>query len=129
MRALLMGCVGDGPPGDGATVGDFSVVRLGDDARAFVGRDGGMPRVVSGEIAAPGAPLLVGYGAFAADGRPRRVRLQRRTSPQEVDLVLTLSHVETGVPLGEDAVKVRVTDDVTPISLDDLRRSSPLAAR
>lgn len=129
LRALLMGCLADGAPVEGSAIGRFWAVRLGEGARAFVGNADGATRVVSGEIAAPGAPLLVGYDQFAPDGRPRRVRVQRRTSPHAVDLVLTMSQVETGVPLGENALKVRVGPDAAPITLDELRWSSPLAAR
>lgn len=129
LHALLLGCLASGEAHDGEGIGRFASVRLGAGARAFVTGPADAPRVVSGEIAAPGAPLLVGYDDFAADGRPARVRIVRRTAPAGVDLVLRLAQVETGVPLDAAAVTVRVPDDAQPITLEELRRSSPLAAR
>lgn len=129
LHALLAGCIVTGAPGEGAAVGGYALVSLDGRARVAVREGQGEPRIVSGEIAAPGAPLRVGYAEFGADGRPRLVRIQRAVAPSVVDLQFRLSHVETGVPLAADAVTVRVPPDASPMTLDDLRRSSPLAAR
>jgi len=127
--ALLSGCVAEGEAAGGMSAGAFWLVTLGGSARAVVQDLPDAPRLVSGEIAAAGGALRVGYGEFAADRRPRLVRIHRELAGGVVDLQLRLAQVETGVPLGPEALHVRVPAGAEPISLDDLRRSSPLAAR
>lgn len=129
LRALLMGCVAEGAPADGVEIGDFASVRIDEDARAFMRTVDGVERIVSGELSAAGAPVLVGYEDFGPDARPRLLRIVRRSRPQGVALQLRLSQVDTTSGLPAEAVDVRVPDDARPISLDELRRSSPLAAR
>lgn len=124
LHAMLAGCVAAGEPREGTAIGPYSLVRLDDRARAAVLDS----RIVSGEISSPGAPLRVGYAEFGADGRPRLLRI-RRGAPTTVDLQLRLSGVEVGVPLDARALAVTVPADVRSMTLDELRRASPLAAR
>lgn len=129
LRALLAGCVAAGDAAEGFTVGASSVVVLDGRARAALRDQAGDPLIVAGEIDAPGAVLRVGYAEFAGDGRPRAIRVQRALSPAAVDLHLRLSQVDAAAPLGADLAEVRVPADARPMTLDELRRSSPLAAR
>ena len=57
---------------------------------------------------------------------PRSVRLTSMTSSR-FDLRLKLSQVEINAPLGADAFEVRVPPTASPITLDELRESGPLA--
>lgn len=129
LLAMLAGCVATGEATDGALLDSTAVVRVGERARAFVG-DGGRPgRIVMGEITGGAAPLVIGYSAFAADGRPREVRLERAGPAAPSMLLLRLSQLEYDQPLPPDAFAVRLPGQVRPLTLDELRRSSPLAAR
>jgi hypothetical protein len=61
------------------------------------------------------------------DHLPRAVRLASASpSPGGTyDLQLTLSQVETDVPLDAEAFRVKIPSGATPISLDELRRARP----
>lgn len=129
LLALLAGCVASGAVSQGAAVGPMAVVRVGARARAWVGEQAGRARVVMGELATGQAPLLVGYAGFAADDRPREVRLERHGPAGEVALLLRLSQLDYDRPLSGDAFLIRMPPGVRPVTLDELRRTSPLAAR
>lgn len=62
------------------------------------------------------------------DDLPRSIRLTGAGSPA-FDLQLTLSQVELNVPLGADVFRVRIPQSATPITVEELRQSGPLAGR
>jgi hypothetical protein len=70
------------------------------------------------------------------NGLPRTIRVTSidageggRTAGAAFDLQMVLSQVETNVPLGADAFTIQAPASSTPISLDELRRSGPLAPK
>jgi hypothetical protein len=58
---------------------------------------------------------------------PRSVRIAGAgsTAASAYDLQLSLSQIETNVPLDDEAFRVKIPADATPISLDELRRARP----
>jgi hypothetical protein len=72
------------------------------------------------------AGWLATYSSFQND-LPRAVRItsEASTGAGTYDLQLTLSQVETNVPLDDEAFRVKIPGDATPISLDELRRARP----
>lgn len=129
LLALLCGCVAAGEASGASLVNSLDAAKVGAHARAFAARRAGSPRVVLGEISAGGAPLLVGYAAFAPDARPREIHLERPGRAAEVALRLRLSQPEYDPQLPGDAFVVRLPPGTQPLTLDELRDSSPLAAR
>lgn len=67
--------------------------------------------------------------ALPQGGIARQVRVRRTTAAGAIDLVAALGDVATNVDLDPRAFTVEVPADATAISLDDLRRASPLAPR
>ncbi len=66
------------------------------------------------------------------NGLPRTIRLTSVDDGQPqgaFDLQLALSQVETNVPLGAEAFTILVPKSAVPISIDELRRSGPLAPK
>lgn len=135
LAALLSGCV---VPGGEASGGrrlqeGWSAVTLGDHrATAFLkGVAGAAPRIVGAELrpAQGAASITVGYEAFAPDGLPRRVQLLHSGRAGPLSLSLSLSQVEVGAVLEDAVFRVTVPPEFSPVTLDDVRRSSPLAQR
>ena len=70
------------------------------------------------------------FAQFAA-GLPRRITVASAGDvPRSASfaLQLALSQVDTNVPLGDEAFRVRLPADAVRMSLDELRASGPLAA-
>lgn len=65
------------------------------------------------------------------DNRPRSIRLSGGGSQSEgsvpFDITLTLSQVETNMTLDSQAFTIQIPADADPITLEELRRSGPLA--
>jgi hypothetical protein len=59
---------------------------------------------------------------------PRTIRLTS-SGASAFDLRLALSQVETNVSLGADVFRVQIPASAVPITLDELRRSGPLAGK
>jgi hypothetical protein len=72
---------------------------------------------------------MIEYADYV-NGLPRSVRL-RRAAPADgaVDLRLTLSQTEVNVDLPAEAFTFRTPAGAEPMTLDELRRSGPLASR
>jgi len=70
-------------------------------------------------------PLTVRVASVDAPERSSNAR----TGAAAFDLHLVLSQVEINATLGEDAFKLQIPTSATPIGLDELRRSGPLAPR
>ncbi len=66
------------------------------------------------------------YDTFQND-LPRAIRLSSAaaTGANAFDLQLSLSQLETNVPLDDDAFRVKIPGDAAPISLDELRHARP----
>jgi hypothetical protein len=79
---------------------------------------------------ASGRTWRADYGAFQ-DSLPRTIRLTSAdaSSPDAFDLRLTVSQAERNVPLDADAFRVKIPDGSAPITLEELRRSGPLASK
>jgi len=61
------------------------------------------------------------------NGLPRSVRLTSAPD-KRFDLVLTLSQIELNTQLGPEVFRVQIPPGVEPMTLEELRRSGPLAA-
>lgn len=120
LRGMIFGCLGsDG--GTGARYGSaWQTVTDGDDTTVFL-RDG--------------VPVAAGYRGWQIDyaghisGLARQVRVRRSLAAGAIDLTADLGEVELNVDLDARAFVVEVPADATAITLDELRRSSPLTAR
>lgn len=117
LRRVLFDClVGDAAQGE----------RYGDRWQAVVD---GETRVYLRD----GVPVAADYRGWQIDyanhrgGIARTVRVRRPSPP--VDLVAAIGDLQTNVDLDASAFAVQVPSDAVPITLDELRRSSPLAAR
>jgi hypothetical protein len=143
LEATLTGCV---PSPESAIVqarqiGDaWQIVTRGPDDELYLHRDAAAQpwRLVA-------VVRRVGDRAWRADyrdhrnGLPLTVRIASAgaaerssggtTGAAAFDLQLVLSQVEMNAALGEDAFKIQIPKSATPIGLDELRRSGPLAPR
>lgn len=118
LRRVLFGCLAvEG--GSGERYGDAWQAVAEGESRVFL-RDG----VV---VAAEYRGWQIDYAAHQG-GIARTVRV-RRDAPGPVDLTAVLGDLQTNVDLDARAFEVEVPPDAAPITLDDLRRSSPLAVR
>lgn len=117
LRRMLFGCVAPSA-GRGRAYGDgWQAVEEGD-TRVYLRRG-----VL---VAADYRGWQLDY-ALAQGGIAREVRVRRTTTAGAIDLTAALGDVATNVDLDARAFSVEVPADATPISLDDLRRASPLA--
>jgi hypothetical protein len=77
---------------------------------------------------AQGPSWRADYGDFQS-GLPRSIHLTKgKDSPRnsrDLDLTLTLSQVETNVPLEADAFRVKIPPSAHPITLEELRGARP----
>lgn len=128
LRRTLTGCAPDAMAGDGRSYGnDWRAVTL-TNGEAFVRRQGAGPwRLVAVVHRGDGGD---GWRADFADFEgdlPRTVRLTSADAPRRFDLRLALSQVEVNPALGPDVFTLRVPASMSPITLDELRRSGPMA--
>lgn len=119
LRRLIFGClIGEG--GTGRRYGDgWQAVEEGD-VRVFL-RGG---TVVAGDYRGWQVDYAQPQGSLA-----RQVRVRRTVAGGAIDLVAVLGDVAMNVDLDPRAFTVDVPAGATPITLDDLRRTSPLAPR
>lgn len=130
LRAVATGCVSPSPTATGGRryAGELTAITLRDTAVAFVRPVSGAPRIVSARR--PG--LLVEYEEFAR-GLPQKITLRTDASSggasanAGAELTLTLSQIELNPSLGGQAFTVDVPADARAITLDELRKSGPLA--
>lgn len=119
LRRMIFGCLTP-PAGRGRAYGTgWQAVEEGD-TRLFL-RGGAL-------VAADYRGWQIDY-ALPQGGIARQVRVRRVTTAGAIDLTAALGDVATNVELDPRAFAVDVPADATPISLDDLRRASPLAPR
>lgn len=119
LRRMIFGCLPT-TGGRGAAYGDgWQVVDAGA-TRVFLRRG-----VL---VAADDRGWQIDY-ALPQGGIARQVRVRRTTAAGVIDLTAVLGDVATNVDLDPRAFAVDVPADATTLSLDELRRASPLAPR
>jgi hypothetical protein len=136
LHALLSGCLVPNPTAiDGQSLqGDWALVVLDGGSRAYLRRLSGVWRVVAGQVAgrtvgrsAPG--LTVEYAGFV-QGLPSVVNLWQDAEAGgavSAALAFRLSQIEANRAINPAAFAVAVPSGATPLTLDELRRSGPLA--
>jgi hypothetical protein len=122
LRSLLSGCVkASAEPAAGRAYGnDWIAVDLTDGGTIYLRRDGeGQPwRIVAGRY----GDLEIDYTGFEGQ-RPSRILLNGRG----LSLAVSLSQVEEGGNLPRDElVALKIPEDVTPLTLEELRKAGPL---
>lgn len=117
LRRMLFGCLAPAA-GHGRAYGNGWQVVAEGDTRLFL-RGGAL-------VAAEYRGWQIDY-TLPQSGIARQVRVRRVTTAGAIDLTAALGDVATNVELDPRAFAVDVPADATPISLDDLRRASPLA--
>jgi hypothetical protein len=136
LETTLTGCVPpDAPsPSDARQFGDTWIVVGSSSGELYLRRErpGGSWELVAATRTGSAGRWRAEYGERQADV-PRSIRLTSIDdgggTGKTFDLRLTLSQVEINTPLAPDAFSVRVPAEATPITLDELRASGPLAPR
>jgi hypothetical protein len=129
LQAILAGCVTPDPaPQSGRRFADgWLRVDLNNGSAAFLQQQSGTWRIRAGVL-----PLItVEYGdAPTGDRTPTIVRLRSvADGGPGANLELTLSQVETNVPIAAKAFTVTVPSGTVPVTLADLKQSGPLGER
>lgn len=119
LRAMIFGCLGSGS-GEGTRYGAAWQAVTDGETTMFL-RDG-VP------VAADYRGWQIDYAGHVS-GVARRVRVRRAVAAGAIDLTAELGDVALNVDLDARAFVVEVPSDATAITIDDLRRSSPLTAR
>ena len=134
LRIALTGCTAQTSAGDATQFGDdWRRIPDGDGDVYFHRENRTAPwRVVAAvHRAAGGGTWRAEYRDFlrgaSADGLPGTVRLSGGDG-KGFDLRLSLSQIEINAPFGADVFTVKVPAGTRAITLDELRRSGPLAA-
>jgi hypothetical protein len=120
LRAMLAGCVrAAAEPAEARAYGaDWLAVDLAAGGTVYLRRIAGAWRIVAGRSAG----LEIDYAAFQRE-RPSLVVLRGA----DLSLGLAVSQVEVNADLPRDQlISLNVPDDVSPLSLEALRRSGPL---
>jgi outer membrane lipoprotein-sorting protein len=127
LRLALTGCALDAAITEASRPNDDWRIVEQEQQRLYLSRTGerGAWRLVAAVQGDAGRTWRAEYRAFK-DGLPREVRLTS-TDDGRFDLRLTLSQVETNVPLGPETFEVKVPGSASPITLEELRESGPLA--
>jgi len=138
LLGLLSGCLAAGLPESAADVGRNSrgwlMVSLADGTTAFLKREGQTWRLLAGrrEDPAGASSWSASYERFAG-AFPGLVRLStsRPGSGASPDAVLSLdvSQLETNTAIDARAFDALEASDAAPLTLDELRRTGPLADR
>ena len=129
LRLALTGCADASASAEIRRVGDrWRVLIVGEGAQYFE-RDGetGAWRMVAVLHAMRNRPTWRAEYRGFLNGLPRDIRFVS-PAPSRFDLRLALSDVEINTPLPNEAFELRIPPGTDPISLEELRRSGPLAA-
>lgn len=129
LRQTLTGCAPD-PGGSGRSYGtDWRAIPLaGGDA--FVRRQGASPWRLVAVVqhgGGGGSPAWRADYSDFADDLPRRVRLSGGDAGRRFDLQLALSQVELNPVLDAKVFTLAVPASMAPITIEELRRSGPMA--
>jgi len=125
LRSTLTGCASADPARGQRAGDDWRIVPDGEN-ELYLNRK---PPAAEWRLVAvvhrdPSSEWRAEYRDFQ-NGMPRTIRLVSRDA-RRFDLRLELSQVETNVPLGAEAFRVRVPAGTEPITLEDLRQNGPL---
>jgi hypothetical protein len=126
LRSAISGCGfgGAAPSGGRAYGSNIVAVDLGDSTQ-YLRRENGRWRL----IASIRGPLSIEYRDFAGP-RPQTIRMRAASSKGQeasTDLTMRLSDVNINVPLEDEVFTVEIPAGADPLTLEDLRRSGPLA--
>lgn len=137
LLALVSGCATAGPIAASGPTGNGRgtvMAELGDGTTVFLKRDGGTWRLVAGrrDASPPAAAWRVAYERFLSPF-PDMVRVTMGSPTGdgggETTLSFEISQRETNTTIDPRAFEPAGAADAVPMSLDDLRRSGPLADR
>ncbi len=129
LRLALTGCADASGSAEILSVGGrWRILTVGARAQYFE-RDGrtGAWRMVAALHAMTDRPTWRAEYRDFLHGLPRSIRFVS-PAPRRFDLRLALSGVEINTPVPNDAFELRIPPGTNPISLEELRRSGPLAA-
>jgi hypothetical protein len=125
LRAALTGCSGVSSAGE--AIGDeWRVVRDTGAGEVYLRRERSTWRVAAIVRRDPGRPAWRAEYREFVEGLPRSIRLTSLDGDR-FDLRLNLSQVDVNTPLDAAAFELRVSGNPKPITLEELRRSGPLA--
>lgn len=131
LRATLTGCMTADASARAERVGDdWRIVHDGSGASdLYLRRErGDAPwRLVAVIRRGPARTWRVDYHDFVSS-LPRRIRLTSADAPA-LDVRLGLSQIEVNGPLDPATFRVRIPAGTTPITIDELRKTGPLAER
>lgn len=129
LRRTLTGCAPDAAGGGRSYGADWRAVPV-DGGDAFVRRQGAatwrLVAVVQRGDGGRRAGWRADYSDYISD-LPRSVRLSGGDDGRGFDVRLALSQVEVNPVLGPTVFTLNVPASMTPITIDELRRSGPLA--
>lgn len=127
LRQALTGCALDGEAQSGRGFGaSWRVVSVNAD-QAYLRRSNGVWRLVALlHHEEGGRGWRADYADFERD-LPRTIRLTSADDGRRFDLRLRLSQVEVNPTLGADVFALKIAPSLSPISLEELRRTGPMA--
>lgn len=122
LRAAVAGCgLAGAPPSGGTAYGAWAAIDVGEGTQ-YLRRVDDRWRL---EASVRG-PLTIEYGDFISN-RPSTVRMTTTgAAGVQTDLRMTLSDVDTNVPLDAEVFTVEVPTGAYPLTLEELRRAGPL---
>jgi hypothetical protein len=129
LRTTLTGCADPPVAADARRLGDDWRVVSGGASRLYLHRDSTRApwRLVAVVYDDPGRPeWRVEYHDFLNDF-PRTLRFVS-SDRERFDLRIALSQVEINTPLGPEAFELTIPPQAEPITLEELRRTGPLAS-
>jgi len=128
LRTTLTGCGQKPEPAGARATGDGWMTVPDQDGTLYLNRPSASARWQLAAVVHNGgtAPAWRAEYRDYANGLPRSVRLTSAPT-KRFDLRLELSQVELNEPLGADVFQLRVPQTASPITLEELQRSGPLA--
>lgn len=129
LRLALTGCTDTSEQAEIRSAGNRWRIQTAGARTQYFERDGrtGAWRMVAALHATADRPTWRAEYRDFLNGLPRTIRLVS-PEPRRFDLRLTLSGVEINTPLPNEAFELRIPPGTGSITLEDLRRSGPLAA-
>lgn len=127
LRQTLTGCALEGEARSGRGFGEsWRMVTVNDDHAYLRRRDGVWRLVALLHHEDAGRGWRADYADFERDV-PRTIRLTSADEGRRFDLRLRLSQVEVNPTLGPDVFALKIPPSLSPISLEELRRTGPLS--
>lgn len=127
LRFALTGCAPDATVVEATRPNDGWRIVVQEQHRLYLSRagEGSAWRLVAAVYGDAGRTWRAEYREFK-DGLPREVRLVSAEDGR-FDLRLSLSQIEMNIALGPEVFEVKVPVSATPMTLEELRASGPLA--